>query len=69
MNKDPIIIHSCGPSSTKCICRCTAEKRDCEHIFDGDPEEFEMGHGAIGWSVTCSRCGMSAMSHDLWCAQ
>lgn len=50
---------TCGPSTAKCKCDCP---RSCEHKWYG-PEQ-DLGNGA--WSVTCSRCGMDAMSHSLW---
>lgn len=36
----------------------------CEHKWDGEWWESEDG---CGWSATCSRCGMTAMSHNLHC--
>ncbi len=44
-----------------CYCAC-ASGGPCEHKWDG--ETYESGDGAVG-SATCSRCGMTAMSHDL----
>jgi len=44
-----------------CYCACTS-KGPCEHKWDGEP--YESGDGSC-WSVTCSRCGMTAMSHDM----
>lgn len=43
-----------------CYCDC-ANGGPCEHSWDGDP--YESGDGA--WSATCSRCGMTAISHSL----
>lgn len=63
----PITVFECGPSRASCECRCTAEKRDCGHVWEGEPETGETGGGAAFYSVTCSRCGMSAMDHDIWC--
>jgi hypothetical protein len=37
--------------------------RDCEHDFTGPL--IECGEGC--WSVTCKKCGMSAMHHDCVC--
>lgn len=62
-----VVVHSCGPSRPGCECKCTPEKRDCGHVFDGPWEEFETGGGAWCGTATCSKCGMSAMSHDMWC--
>lgn len=63
-NKEGIVIHIYrGPSSEKCRCRCGLEEGNpCEHVWDG-PEEDLGEYG--GSSVTCSRCGMSAFSHDM----
>ena len=47
----------------KCYCACSSEPRgSCEHKWDGPDWESEDG---CAMSVTCSRCGMTAMSHDL----
>ena len=44
-----------------CYCAC-ASGGPCEHKWDGVP--YESSDGAV-WSRTCSRCGQTAMSHDL----
>lgn len=44
-----------------CYCACSTGG-PCEHKWDGDGVEFDEGRG---WSVTCSRCGCTAMSHDM----
>jgi len=44
-----------------CYCACGAGG-PCEHKWDGDGWVSEDGRG---WSVTCSRCGCTAMSHDM----
>ena len=44
-----------------CYCACASEG-PCEHKWVGEGVEFDEG---CGWSATCSRCGCSAMSHDL----
>lgn len=46
---------------TACSCAC-ATGGPCEHKWDGNGVEF---NGGRGWSRTCSRCGCTAMSHDL----
>ena len=59
-----VIISTCGPSTDKCKCQCP--DGPCEHIFDGPTIEGDDIDGG-GWSsVTCSRCGMSALSHSMW---
>ena len=46
-----------------CYCACGSEPRGpCEHTWDG-PEWISEDECAS--SVTCSRCGMTAMSHDM----
>lgn len=53
-------IHSTfNPSA--CYCACNTDG-PCEHKWDGEPWESADG---CGWSRTCSRCGMTAMSHSL----
>lgn len=51
------------PSSLRsrgaCYCAC-ASGGPCEHEWAGEGVEFEHG-----WSATCSRCGETAMSHDM----
>lgn len=44
-----------------CYCAC-ATGGPCEHKWDGDGWESEDG---CAWSATCSRCGSTAMSHDM----
>lgn len=54
----------------KCYCACP--EGPCQHVWDGPDrplglEEGEDESQACGWSVTCSRCGTDAMSHDMRC--
>ncbi len=54
-------------------CYCACPDGPCQHIWDGPQkpiglEEGEDERNAPGWSVTCSRCGADAMSHDMRCA-
>jgi len=44
-----------------CYCDC-GSGGPCEHKWDGEGIEFDNGRG---WSSTCSRCGCTAMSHDM----
>lgn len=53
-------------------CYCACPDGPCQHIWDGPNkpiglEEGEDERNAPGWSVTCSRCGVDAMSHDMRC--
>ena len=46
-----------------CYCACGADPRGpCEHKWEGPVWESEDG---CAMSVTCSRCGTTAMSHDM----
>lgn len=65
---EPAALFVCPPTGTcKCNCGTTTEPRVCEHKWDG-PDEVSGGPGmGYGSSVTCSKCGMSAMSHDMRC--
>ncbi len=44
-----------------CYCAC-GTGGPCEHKWDGPDYESDDG---LCFSVTCSRCGCTAMSHDL----
>jgi hypothetical protein len=44
-----------------CYCAC-GTGGPCEHKWDGEGWESEDG---CAWSATCSRCGCTAMSHDM----
>lgn len=44
-----------------CYCAC-GTGGPCEHKWDGDRWDSEDG---LAWSVTCSRCGDTAMGHDM----
>ncbi len=44
-----------------CYCAC-ASRGPCEHKWDGP--DWESSDGCAS-SVTCSRCGCTAMSHDM----
>jgi len=44
-----------------CYCAC-ATGGPCEHTWNGEPYESE--DGAV-WSATCSRCGVTALSHSV----
>lgn len=43
-------------------CYCACPSGPCEHQWDGSGYESD---GGRFWSATCSRCGTTAMSHDL----
>ena len=58
MSEPKVVIHTCGPSTAKCVCKCP---ESCEHKWDGPNQEF-----LNGVSVTCSRCGMTAIQHAMW---
>lgn len=62
---------ACGSASPQCKCNCDASRGPktfdhiCEHVWDGEGIETHWPGGGVGWSATCSRCGMDAMHHDL----
>lgn len=49
--------HICGPQG-ECGCNCP---ESCGHKWDGPQVAFD---GCV--SVTCSKCGMPAINHDMW---
>ena len=53
-------IFMCGPQSRSCKCNCP---KSCEHDFTGPVVEFDEGRGG---TVTCKKCGMWAINHDIW---
>lgn len=57
----PVTNLSSSHNPNACYCAC-ASGGPCEHKWDGAPYESEDG---LCWSVTCSRCGCTAMSHDM----
>lgn len=51
-------------------CYCACPDGPCQHVFNGPVvplglEEGEDPKQACGWSVSCSKCGLDAMSHDI----
>ena len=48
-------------ADSACYCAC-GTGGPCEHDWDGKPYESDDG---CTWSATCSRCGITAMSHSL----
>lgn len=64
---DGVIVMACGPSNAICKCTCGREgERVCEHAWDGPEQVIEYPEGGCSSSATCSRCGMSALSHAMW---
>lgn len=62
MDDEPKLqVFACGPSTQRCVCTCP--DGPCEHRWDGPEWRSEDG---LACSVTCSRCGMTKMSHDMW---
>lgn len=57
-SKTSLHVHSGG--STSCYCACP--DGPCQHEWTGPWRDFEDGHGG---EVTCARCGMGSMAHDL----
>ena len=59
-DKSQVFFHRSGGG-----CYCACPEGPCQHVWDG-PEESDPDEG---WSsATCSRCGMSALGHDLRCS-
>lgn len=55
--------HCAQRDNDACYCTCGVEGGGlCEHRWDGEPWASSDG---CEWSVTCSRCGTTAMSHSL----
>jgi hypothetical protein len=54
MSEPEVTVQVCGPR--------WCEKVVQEHVWDGPVAELP-GNAE---SVTCSRCGLAAMLHDLW---
>lgn len=52
----------CGLKMLECIQKHFFH--ECSHDFTGPEVEFTDG-GTHGSSTTCTKCGMSAMSHDM----
>jgi hypothetical protein len=63
-----VTVFACGPSNQTCKCTCGVKgvEHICEHTFE-DWLEFEDPDGGGGGTSVCSRCGMTAMSHSMWC--
>ena len=61
-------ISHCHHDDNACYCNCGYTKglddpeHACEHVFDGEPYESPDG---LMWSTTCSRCGITSMSHSM----
>jgi len=56
---------ACEPGCACCgddACYCACPDGPCEHTWDGPDWESEDGGTC---SVTCSRCGGTAISHDM----
>jgi hypothetical protein len=51
--------HVCGPSTSPC-----GPNRD-DHTWDDDVEFYAAGR-VVGGSVSCSKCGLTAMDYDIW---
>jgi len=60
-DEQKIQLFVCGPSNAKCRCGCP--DGPCEHVWDGAMVELDEWRCV---SVTCSRCGITAVSHSLW---
>ena len=54
--------YSCNRECGLPILECMEQHyvKDCEHVWNGEINYFKDGA-----TVTCSKCGMSAMNHDM----
>jgi hypothetical protein len=61
--------YSCGRKCGLEIMECMEKHyfHECEHQWDGEGVEGEIPGGGSFSSATCSKCGMSAISHDMRC--
>jgi len=60
-DKPEFTMHICGGTAGgECNCQCP--DGPCEHKWDGPDVEI-----MNGFSVTCSKCGMTAIGHDMRC--
>jgi hypothetical protein len=60
MSDEPVTIVCGGTAAGECECKCP--EGPCTHKWDGPEKELSMG-----FTVTCSKCGMPAISHDMRC--
>ena len=58
-----VTVHACGPSRPDCRCGCP--DGECGHRWDGPTVTST---DKLTMSVSCSRCGMLAIDHDMWVA-
>jgi hypothetical protein len=65
MADNDVMVFMCGPSTAQCKCGC-GNGGPCEHKWDGPVRELDPATEGYGATVTCSRCGMDAMAHDMW---
>lgn len=59
--------YSCGRQCGLPIMECMEKHytRDCEHDFTGPLQEVAMGGNVHARSKLCSKCGTSAIHHDM----
>ena len=64
-----VTAQACGPSRPGCPCRCDQPdetRDDCGHEWNGPWLTRTLPSGATEGTISCSRCGMSALEHDRW---
>jgi len=61
-----VSVHICYGSGSP-TCRCKCPDGPCEHVWDGEWKDWTEPSGAHIGSVTCSKCGMARIDHDMWC--
>lgn len=55
-------VAGCCMNNDPDACYCACPDGPCEHTWDGEPWESQDG---CAWSTTCSRCGITSMSHSM----
>lgn len=63
--QNKLTYYACGPPSETCQCACPDS---CGHRWDGEFYEEHPPEGGGFGTVTCSKCGMHAIEHDMWVA-
>ena len=59
-DEEGIPVESLRTNFNPSACYCDCPEGPCEHVWDGPAYENESVS-----SATCSRCGMTAFSHDM----
>lgn len=63
VDRKDVCFHASGADN----CYCDCPDGPCQHVWDGPEYVEESEGGGYMSSVTCSRCGMPAIYHDMRC--